>query len=329
MNNDGNAVPTGKPYASGSNAMSDTPTTAATTPNFVVAGAARSGTTALTEALRSHPDVFVTTPKEPHYLALAGRNLDFAGPGDEVMVNREAITSTDVYLDLYPQVHQYLALGEGSVSTLYYYDRSIPRLLSMSPDVRVVLLLRDPVARAHSSFQFLRAQGYEPLDDFLAAVEDEPRRVREDWHHLWHYVRMSYYADSVEFVTKALGRDQVGIWFYDELVSDPAGTLDEVLRFLGTDPAKLPPGALWETNVSGTPKSRHLQSLYWWARRQELLRRTVRLAPFKLRQRLRNANLQPTPLPPEARRELGELFADDLSRLPEIIGRPLPHWDHP
>lgn len=308
--------------------MNASPTESATTPSFVVAGAARSGTTALTEALRSHPDVFVTTPKEPHYLALAGRDLDFTGPGDEVMINREAITSRDVYLGLYPQKHQYVALGEGSVSTLYYYDRSIPLLQSINPDTRVVLLLRDPVARAYSSFQFLRAQGYEPLSDFLAAVEDEPRRVRAGWHHLWHYAGMSYYADSVEFVIKELGRNQVGIWFYDELVAEPTRTLDEVLRFLDVDPSKLPPGALWETNVSGTPRSRHLQSLYWWARRRELLRRTVRLAPFKLRQRLRNATLQPTALPAEARRELGELFVDDLSRLTEIVGRPLPRWDH-
>ena len=321
-------MPTGIFQAIGSNAMSASPTESATTPSFVVAGAARSGTTALTEALRSHPDVFVTTPKEPHYLALAGHSLDFRGPGDEVMINREAITSRDTYLGLYPEVHQYAALGEGSVSTLYYHDRSVPHLLAINPDIRVVLLLRDPVGRAYSSFQFLRAQGYEPLSDFLAAIEDESRRVRANWHHLWHYAGMSHYADSVEFVIQELGRDQVGIWFYDELVAEPTRTLDEVLRFLGVDPSKLPPGALWETNVSGTPRSRRLQSFYWWARRRELLRRTVRLAPFKLRQRLRNANLQPTPLPVEARRELGELFVDDLSRLTEIIGRPLPRWDY-
>jgi len=309
--------------------MSASPTGSATTPSFVVAGAARSGTTALTEALRSHPDVFVTTPKEPHYLALAGRDLNFTGPGDNMMINREAITSREVYLGLYPREHEYTALGEGSVSTLYYYEHSIPRLQSINPDVRVVLLLREPVARAYSSFQLLRAQGYEPLDEFLAAVEDEPRRVRAGWFHMWHYLGMSHYADSVECLVRALGRDQIGIWFYDELVAEPSRTIDEVLRFLGADPDKLPPGALWETNVSGTPRSRRLQSFYWWARRRELLRRTVRLAPFKLRQRLRNANLQPSPLPAEARRELGPLFADDLSRLAEIVGRPLPRWDNP
>lgn len=296
-------------------------------PTFVVAGAARSGTTALTEALRSHPDVFVTTPKEPNYFALAGHSLGFTGPGDEVMINRAAVTARETYIDLYPRVHQYTALGEGSVSTLYYYAESIPRLLSSNAGIRVVLLLRDPVARAYSSFQFLRAQGYEPLSDFLAAVDDEPRRVRAGWHHIWHYEGMSHYADSVEAMIRGLGRDQVGVWFYNELVTEPARTLDEVLRFLGADPARLPHGALWETNVSGTPKSGSVQSLYWWARRQEPLRRAVRLAPFKLRQRVRGATLKATSLPENARRELGGLFAWDLKRLPAIIGRPLPQWD--
>ena len=46
------------------------------TPTFLVVGTARAGTTAVVEGLRTHPQVFVTQPKEPHYFAFHGtRNL--------------------------------------------------------------------------------------------------------------------------------------------------------------------------------------------------------------------------------------------------------------
>src|SRR5262245_67397 len=97
---------------------------AATLPNFLVVGAARSGTTGLVEGLRSQPRVFVTDPKEPHYFALHDQTPDFAGPGDAHTINRVAVTGRDDYLALYPtSPSDYLALGDGSVSTLYYYER--------------------------------------------------------------------------------------------------------------------------------------------------------------------------------------------------------------
>ena len=93
-----------------------------TRPNFLVVGAARSGTTGLVEGLKSHPKVFVTDPKEPHFFALHEMGAHFTAPGDQHTINRVAVTDLDAYLGLYPQDHDYLALGDASVSTLYYAD---------------------------------------------------------------------------------------------------------------------------------------------------------------------------------------------------------------
>jgi len=93
---------------------------------FVVVGAARAGSTAVTEALRAHPHIFVTRPKEPHYFALSGRPVNFSGPGDDTTINRVAVTDVEQYRAHYPPGGGYRALGEGSVSTLYYHES--PRL---------------------------------------------------------------------------------------------------------------------------------------------------------------------------------------------------------
>jgi hypothetical protein len=293
-------------------------------PTFVVAGAGRAGSTAVAEALRAHPDVFVTQPKEPHFLALGGSPAAFTGPGDDTTINRLAITDRNEYLELYPDDDAFVALGEGSVSTLYYPGTAIPALKSLNPDVRVVIMLRDPVDRAFSSFQYLSVRGFEPLPDFLAAVDDEPRRRELGWHHLWHYTGMSHYAEDVGQFVDQLG-DQVGVWFYDDLVRDDAGTVDEIQRFIGVDPARYEVSEIQRVNASGRPRVQAVQSAMQWGVRHARLRSTVkRVVPFRLRERIRSANLQPNAADQAARTRLKPVFEKDLERLQEVLGRKVP-----
>ena len=99
--------------------------------------------------------MFVTTPKEPDYFAYPGQRLSFRGPGDDLAVNHPSVTDRADYLALYPHNPGPEALGEGSVSTLYHYERSIPEIRQVAPDARIVVLLREPVERAHSAFDYL------------------------------------------------------------------------------------------------------------------------------------------------------------------------------
>jgi hypothetical protein len=296
-------------------------------PTFLLAGAARSGTTSLIEGLRQHPLVFVTRPKEPHYFALHGCDPDFRGPGDAASINRVAVTARSEYLALYPRGGEFLALGEGSVSTLYYAERAAPEIARMNPDMRVVLILREPVDRAFSSYQYLRARGFEPLDDFLAAVEDEPRRRDENWHHLWHYTAMSRYAAGVLTLRQTLGADRVGVWFYDDLLSDYAGTVRDVLRFLNLPTGPSDVVDVPRVNVSGTPKNAILHRGILWVTRHDMLRRSVkRMTSFGARERIRRSSLRPSQAPGEARRELSSYFEEDLRSLSEVLSGPVPEW---
>src|SRR5919197_4650058 len=116
----------------------------ATHPNFFIIGAARSGTSALAEMVRQHPDAFVTRPKEPHFLAFAGTTPHFTGPGDEAHINRIVVTRYEDYMRLYEDTRA-AARGDASVSTLYYADESVPTLARFVPDARLMVILRNPV----------------------------------------------------------------------------------------------------------------------------------------------------------------------------------------
>jgi hypothetical protein len=302
-----------------------------TGPTFLVVGAGRSGTTGLVEGLRRHPDVFVTTPKEPDYFAYAGQRLAFTGPGDDLAVNRPSVTDRADYLSLYPQDPALTALGEASASTLYHHERSIPEILRVAPEARVVVLLREPVARAGSAFDYLAGQGREPAPTLLDAVADEDRRVRDGWAHLWHYTRMSYYADAVEAFLDAFGADRVGVWFHDAMTEDYPETLRQVLRFIGTEPR---PGELDEVpvvNVSGTPRSRLVHGAMQAARGNETVRRLgQRMTTFRMREAVRRRLVTKHDVDPAVRSELEPLFADDLARLSALLpAEGQPAWLRP
>lgn len=292
-----------------------------TVPTFLVAGAARSGTTGLVEGLRAHPQVFVTQPKEPHYFALHGGAPTFQGPGDENTINRSAVTDRAGYLNLFPAEHEYLALGDGSVSTLYYAEHALAEIQQINPQMRVVVILRDPVERAYSSYSYLRSRGFEPHDSFCAALADEPRRRSADWHHLWHYTGMSYYAHGLRILREGLGVDQVGVWFYDDLERDFSAVVSSVLRFLDVPSDINESAPIERVNVSGTPRNVHLQRVIWWASRHDGIRRSAKsLTSFAFRERVRRTMLRSSNVPQEAREYLTPLFQDDLREVSAMIG---------
>lgn len=298
-------------------------------PTFVVAGAGRAGTTGLVEGLRTHPDVFVTSPKEPHYLALHGEPLSYRGPGDEASINRTAVTNQRDYLALYAGADSRSVLGEGSVSTLYYHERAVSELLRLNPQVRVIVLLREPVARAWSSFQYLRSQGREPESDFLVALADEERRRSENWHHLWHYAAMSRYAGAVSALQQQLAPERLGIWFYDDLERDYAETLRGVCRFLGLESVPRLGDGVKRVNISGTPRYRRTQQALVWASDQPALRQAARLATsWRLREAIRLRMLKRGAVPIDVVNQVTPRFEEDRARLRSLLAPSmvLPAW---
>jgi hypothetical protein len=289
-------------------------------PTFLVVGAGRSGTTGLVEGLRTHPSVFVTAPKEPHYFAFHGQPAVFDGPGDDATVNRVAVTDREKYLELYADAGDSVARGDGSVTTLYYHDRAIPEILQVNPDMRIVIMLREPVDRAYSSYQYMSARGFEPEEHFADAFADDANRQKQNWQHLWHYESMSYYADAVSAFQASLPPEQVGIWFYDDLVADYELTVSEVLRFVGAPHVEGEAAGVPRVNISGTPKWAAAQRLVWLATRNEVIRRNVkRFTSYRLRELVRRANLKPSGVDAKVRAELAPLYADDLRRLSTLV----------
>ncbi|MGY1987910.1 sulfotransferase family protein [Blastococcus sp. SYSU DS0669] len=292
--------------------------------NFLVIGAARSGTTALTSFLGEHPDVFVSTPKEPHFLAFPGGAPVFTGLGDDDLVNRTAVREEESWRALFDGRAE-PRLGEGSVTTLAHPGSAIPAIeRCCAPGCRLVVMLRDPVDRAFSSWLYLRSRGYDAgtFEECLAAEEE---RTRAGWSHMWQLARLSRYAEQLAPFTAAFG-DRLLVVVQEEFSADPAGHLRRVLEFLEVDPS-VPIDPTRRVNASGLPRSRAVTAAQNVLRRSPALRRLVTAAvPQRQRERVRAANLAPTTIDPATRAGLAASFADDVGALQDLLGRRLTAW---
>jgi len=293
-------------------------------PNFLIIGAARAGTTLLYRITKQHPDVFLSEPKELRFFAKEGAP-DFRGPGDQG-VNNGWVTNWDDYQSHFATVNGETAIGEAS--PFYLCSEEAPqRIKSHLPDAKLVMVLRDPVSRAHSSFMYLRRSGREPLADFAAALEAEDERRKDNWEYLWHYRTLGLYSGQVERYFKLFPREQIWIGLYDDLDEDPVNFAKSVYRHIGVDDS-FAPKVHSRTNASGEPRSLFLQRTL---DKQNPIRALARkLVPQKYRKPIRVAltaqNLQRSDAPSETEKELRAFFRTDVERLEQLIDRDLSAW---
>jgi hypothetical protein len=287
-------------------------------PNFFIIGAARSGTTMLAEMLRQHPGIFITQPKEVHFLAFANQLVSFKGPGDDVMINRSAVTDIETYRTLFDSVRGESARGDASVSSLYFPQQTLASLRDNFPGARLVVVLRDPMSRAFSAFSYLKVRGFEPRSEFLEALREEPSRIHQGWHYLWHYVGMGMYGDQLKPFLDELGPSRLKVLFYENLARDPHGSAQEIFEFLGVDQNRKV--IVRQVNASGNPKSSLAHLALRWATGEPRLKRAVKaVVPFRARERIRLANLEKVDVPEEAKEFLREAFEADSVVLSSLL----------
>ena len=295
-------------------------------PNFLVIGAAKSGTTSLYHYLAQHPDVFMSPVKEPNFFALEGEKPSFRAPGADERINRWSITDLEAYRKLFDGAAKEKAIGEAS--PLYLYSPKAPeRIRHYAPEAKLIAVLRNPAERAYSSFLHLVRNGREPLTDFVRALRAEEERIQSNWEWIWHYENMGFYHTQLKRYYETFERGQIRVYLYEDLKNDPIGMLRDVYGFLGVDDS-FTPNTLSRYMVSGVPRSR---ALYAILRKPHPIKSVLKpLLPKGLRRRvllnLQNRLLVKPPFPAEVRRNLTEAYREDVVKLQELIGRDLSAW---
>src|SRR5215471_14615082 len=219
-------------------------------PDFFIAGAPKAGTTALHAALARHPSLYMSAVKEPKFFLTDGPPPTRGGPGD-VQTYREHVWRRDDYEALFAPAPAGALRGEST--PFYLFNREAQRRIrALIPDARLIVILRDPVERAHSNWTHLWSAGLDPIGDFPAACAAEDRRVAAGWAPFWHYTRLGRYGEQLDHLLTAFPREQIFVLRYRDLVNQPARALDEICAFLGVQPgiiSQVPP-----ENVTAHPE---------------------------------------------------------------------------
>jgi len=293
-------------------------------PDFLVVGAARSGTTSLYHYLGQHPQVYLSPVKEPEYFSFMGTTPGFIGPGSRSM-NAGIITDPHDYEALFDDARDELARGECSTSYLFIpaAARNIHRAV---PRCRIIIVLRNPADRAWSNYRDHVMALSEDLS-FEDALAAEPRRQASNWRWGYQYAGQGYYYRQVKRYLDLFGADQVKVCLFEDLINRPGELVQELYRFLDVDD-RFRPDVTVAYNPGGLPGSERLQRFYTGG---HWLKRLLKpLVPARLWQPLRHwlvrKNLRQEPLAPSVRRRLLAQFEADIQKLETLTGLDLSGW---
>ena len=207
------------------------------TPDFLIVGAQRAGTTSLYKYLAQHPEVGrVRLGKGVHYF-----DVNF---GKSLGWYRSHFPIDPKYI---PGKRRPTHVGEGSPYYMFHPTCG-DRIDAVLPGVKLIVILRDPIERAHSQWAHEAARGFEDLDFEAALHAEEARlageeeRLRRDpsarslVHQHQSYVARSQYAPQIQRLWERFGRERVLVLPASRLFGEPAAVYAETLRFLGLPP---------------------------------------------------------------------------------------------
>lgn len=292
-----------------------------TLPNFIIIGAAKCGTTSLCHYLDQHPQIFMSPEKEPRFFAPEFYTKYTNGP-----VRRGSLRpkmSWQEYKGLFKGVKNEKAIGEASTEYLFLPEVS-KRIKSALPDVKLITILRNPADRAFSAYCYQLRDGCENLS-FSEALADEEKRTQENWRPGWLYKQNGFYFEQLSRYFSHFEKHQIKIYLYEELDSKPLETLASIFNFLEVSLDFVPD--LSRKNVSAVPKNLFLNQLL---SHQSLLYelKTYFPKPVKLLSRyIKQKNRSPKPnLPNEIRKQLVDIYREDILKLQDLIDRDLSNW---
>jgi len=277
---------------------------------FFLLGAAKSGTTSLHKYLDAHPQISMARVKETDFFVERNRRI-------------ESLEALNAQFDWSPGIVQ-----RGDSSHLHLSSpECAARIRAECPDARFVVLLRDPVERAHSLYLHTRRNGSETARTFERALALESKRSSSDRFqrrcrdhpNMFRYLESGRYDEQLERYLELFSMDRFLISTFEEFVSDPQAGLLQVHRFLGIDPLPL---TSYPNHLEGgaVPRFARLAG--------RIHKRYTRASAFRVRL-ARELRRQTKPVPsldPETRVRLREALTPSVTRLSTLLGRSSMWW---
>ena len=289
-------------------------------PNFLIVGAAKSGTTSLYEYLRQHPDIFMPRWKELSFFC-----GDPYGPLHKVK-------KPQYYKKVFAKTQNQSAIGEASTS--YLFDESAPRCIKEKlGTIKILIALRDPVTMSYSLYNHQVRKEGETRKSFEAALAAETGRHSNPefkkkcygWHANYYYYQRGLYYQQVKRYLDTFGKNNVLIIAFEELVDDAVAVAQKVYRFLDVDDKFIPVIKIHNPagGIVSIPRFWEDTGLFLKTFQFIFSRNLFKKIPHLLRN---IGHKPPQPINPATAHELRDKFHDDICRLEQLIAKDLSAW---
>lgn len=223
--------------------------------DFMIIGAQKSGTTALSEFLDQHPNIQMALGKETHLFD--GEQFDSNWSADEI---------SNEYESFFPESANAELMGEATPIYLYFPEIA-ERLANYNPDLKLILILRDPTERAYSHYLMEYERGNESKPFWLALLlenyriaQDKNPRDESSSKRRHSYRSRGCYARQLENLLSHFPQEQILVLRNEELRGDHAETLKRVFEFLGVPETLVESQTIFsrESTLSDVPISSYL-----------------------------------------------------------------------
>ena len=196
-------------------------------PSFIGIGAQRCGTTWLYECLAAHPDVFVSTPKELYFFTKDySRGLDWY----EAQFSKKGS-----------------ARAWGEITPGYFYrPKALRRMARDVPDAKLFVILRNPIERALSAFDFFYESHYRGLD-LREAMSLDPSILEQ-----------GMYSESLDRLFSLYPQKNCLVIFYDDITASPDTLVAALYEFVGVDATFRPAMLTRRVNQAILPRTQNI-----------------------------------------------------------------------
>lgn len=271
-------------------------------PDFIIVGAHKAGTTSLHYYLDEHPDIYL-----PDY------------KGGDLLSHRDfkQLGKTQAYLDQFEQAEPNQILGE--VSSVYFHqdNQFVEQLSRNFPDLKIIIILRDPIDRAYSHAFWNRSYSQQELQDLDSLLLSSKKILKP-----------GLYATHLKKYLDCFGKDQIKVFLYDDLRQDSRGFVKKMYDFLGVQ-------SDFEPDINKRYHSGNLKVDNSYSR---LLKRGKAISPSLkalipspirslLSSALASKSTAPKPkMSPQLRQALIHYYRDEVTEVEKLTGLKVSHW---
>lgn len=290
-------------------------------PDFFIVGAAKCGTTSLSNYLNQHPNIFAPSVKEPRYFVRnALLNTSDEDPLKNHILSRSVLDKQE-YFKLYKREKEDARLTyDASIHYLFHYNEVIPKIKRDIGDVPIVIILRNPVKRAISNYNYLKEWHKSTIQE---EFKREKKRKELNYNSFWYYTELGLYSHQIEAYLNNFSK--VKIIFFQDLLSDQQMVYGQVLKFLSLEDYHL--NERRKSNVTVEPNFA-----------LKFLRKTGIVNKFKSKINLKNwkkfkrvtkhilYKKSDKKISKSMKKKMNEFYKRDIKKVEMLTGRHLQDW---